>query len=264
MNDSQNKPVLALIPGWGVGHAAWEPVLPMLSEWLDILRIELPTGDRAKIPCDALPGDANTSRASFAEAASIVAAQLPEGCFLGGWSLGALLALHIAHEAPRRIKGLILVGATPSFTQRAGWPFAQPPALLDTFCNAVREDAAGTLQRFIALLNQGDTLARTISRAMNRRVLAAELPDGKALQTGLGWLRDIDLRRMIAAIDTPTLLIHGEHDSLMPLAAACWLQETLPNAQLDTFPGAAHAPFLNDPDRFARLLGDFIHASAHN
>lgn len=48
----------------------------------------------------------------------------------------------------------------------------------------------------------------------------------------------------------------------MPLAASRWLQATLPNARLEIFADAAHAPFLNNPDHFAALIGDFAHASA--
>ncbi len=200
--------------------------------------------------------------ADFFQASQALAAALPENCILCGWSLGSLLALQAASVAPQRIKQLILIGGTPSFTQRADWPHAQPPALLDTFCDAIASDAAGTLKRFIALFNQGDKQARLIGRAMIKQLLARPLPDTATLLAGLGWLRDVDLRQRITSITVPTRLIHGENDPLMPLAAAQWLKETLPNAQLEVFSGAAHAPFLNDPDRFAKLIGDEFHASA--
>ena len=203
-----------------------------------------------------------TTPADFVHASQVLADALPENCTLCGWSLGSLLALQAASAAPQRIRKLILVGGTPSFTQRADWPHAQPPAMLDTFCEAIASDAAGTLKRFIALFNQGDTQARLIGRAMTRQLLASPLADTATLLAGLGWLRDVDLRQQIASITVPTLLIHGENDPLMPLAAAQWLNETLLNAQLEVFSGAAHAPFLNDPDRFATLIGDDFHASA--
>jgi pimeloyl-[acyl-carrier protein] methyl ester esterase len=199
---------------------------------------------------------------SFVEAAAGLAEALPAGAYLCGWSLGAMLALQAAALAPRRLAGLILVGGTPSFTQRAGWPHGQPPSLLDSFGNAVRSDAAGTLQRFVALLNQGDAQARALSRAMSRQLAAARLPVTATLLTGLGWLRDVDLRQRVAAIAVPTLLVHGENDPLMPLAAARWLHEQLPESRLQVISGAAHAPFLNDPEGFARRLGDHCHAPA--
>jgi len=45
----------------------------------------------------------------------------------------------------------------------------------------------------------------------------------------------------------------------MPVAAACWLAEHLPNARLEIFLGASHAPFLSEPERFAALLRQFAH-----
>ena len=281
------KPDLALIHGWGVGNAAWEPVLPALAQRFHVHLIALPGYDvpeslmdkqssgmrsqkaheqtileaiACRTPYDAPSSDVSNSTPAFVRAAEALAERLPTGCFLAGWSLGAMLALQIALLTPQRIKGLILIGGTPSFTQRNGWPDAQPPALLDTFCDAVGQDATGTLQRFMALLNQGDSQARSIARAMSQRVLEAPRPDTATLLNGLGWLRDVDLRQRIAAIETQTLLIHGEKDPLMPLQAAQWLNATLPHAQLEVFAGAAHAPFLNDPERFATLIGDTCHA----
>ena len=104
--------------------------------------------------------------------------------------------------------------------------------------------------------------ARTIGRQLARTLKDAPLPDAASLLSGLAWLRDVDLRAEVASVRTPTLLIHGERDPLMPLGAARWLAQTLPQTRLETFADAAHAPFLHDPDRFTALVGDFCHASA--
>ena len=248
------KPELFLVHGWGLGNVAWDAVLPALEQHFNVHRLALPGyGD---VHAGPYP--------SFTETAAALAETIPAGACVCGWSLGAMLALQIASLAPQRLAGLILVGATPSFTQRADWTPAQPPALLDTFREAIEQDAAGTLQRFIALLNQGDAQARPIGRALNRQLQLAPLADRKTLLAGLGWLRDVDMREMIPAINVPALLIHGENDPLMPLAAAHWLNENLPAAQLQTIPGAAHAPFLNDPERFANLIGEYCDAAARH
>lgn len=245
-------PDLALISGWGLGAAAWGPVVDTLAARCRVHLVELPG-------YGATPPDG----AGFAETAQAVAAALPDGVALCGWSLGALLALQAAREsapsAPQRIARLILVGVTPSFMQRADWTPARPPALLDTFAAAVREDAGATLQRFAALLNQGDAQARRLTRALASAPGGA-LPDGATLDAGLRWLRDVDLRAQVPAIAAPTLLIHGERDPLMPLAAAQWLAERLPDARLVSFADAAHAPFLADPARFCALVADFCGA----
>jgi pimeloyl-[acyl-carrier protein] methyl ester esterase len=239
-------PDLALIPGWGLGSAAWRPLLAPLARHCRVHLVELPGY-----------GGTPPIAAGFGETAQALLATLPAGVTLCGWSLGGLLALRAAADAPERLSRLILVGATASFAQRPDWPAAQPPALLEQFVAAVREDAAGTLQRFIALLNQGDAQARMLNRALQAAIAAAPPPDPATLASGLAWLRDIDLRALPATLAAPTLLLHGERDPLMPLAAARWLADTLPEARLEIFAGAAHAPFLADLERFTGLVADF-------
>jgi pimeloyl-[acyl-carrier protein] methyl ester esterase len=250
-------PELVLIHGWGLGSFAWEAAMPALERRFKVHRASLPGYDA---PTERV-GEQIAAQ-TFLQTAREFAETLPEGSILCGWSLGGLLALQTALLAPQRFNALILVGGTPCFAQRADWPHAQPPALLDTFSTAVAGDARATLQRFVALLNQGDTQARTIGRALNRQLADIPIPDSDTLLAGLGWLREVDLRHRIDALSVPTLLVHGENDPLMPLAAARWLAVELPNAQLVIVPGAAHAPFLHDPEGFARLTGDYCHAFA--
>jgi pimeloyl-[acyl-carrier protein] methyl ester esterase len=272
-------PDLALIHGWGLGSAAWAPVIDALAQRCRVHLIDLPgygrpEGRMNKQPSHAhcqqpheqsllegtharTPSGAPCSTPDFIQTSTALIDCLPDGCILCGWSLGGMLALQAALLAPQRFKGLILTGSTPGFTQRADWPHAQQPALLDTFSKAISENAATTLQRFIALLNQGDAQARLHSREMLKQLLANELPATEYLLDGLGWLRNVDLRAQIPSISTPALLIHGEHDRLMPLAAAHWLEDQLPQARLEIFPNAAHAPFLADPERFTTLVSDF-------
>lgn len=260
MNNSPLKPDLALIHGWGLGPTVWQPVLPLLSQRFNVHVLALPGYATPETHVNNQPAqDLIQAATSFMQAAEALVDTLPENCIVCGWSLGGMLALQAALLAAQRqkaLKGLILIGSTPSFTQRADWPHAQPPTLLDAFNNALAKDPTNTLQRFIALLNQGDTQARAIARSLAHGLSAGKLPDAATLVQGLGWLRDVDLRQKLAAIAVPTLLIHGENDPLMPLPAAQWLKDELPHARLESFAGAAHAPFLNDPERFAMLIGD--------
>ena len=244
------RPDLVLIHGWGLHRGVWSPCLDALREVADVRLADLPGY-----------GDTPDSGQSFVEAAQSLADALPAHATLCGWSLGALLALEMASQRPERIGGLVLVGASPSFVQQDDWPHAQPPTLLDGFAAAVRNHPAQTLQRFVALLNQGDTRARANTRAQQQALAASPTPDTDSLIQGLDWLRKTELRQKVATITIPTLLIHGESDPLMPLSAARWLADHLPQARLEVFHGAAHAPFLNSPERFAELLIEYCHAA---
>ena len=70
-------------------------------------------------------------------------------------------------------------------------------------------------------------------------------------------LAETDQRPLVSRITQPVRLLHGSEDKLMPVAAAEWLAEHLPNATLLTFPDAAHAPFLHDPARCAAVISRF-------
>lgn len=251
MTDTFSRPALALLHGWGVGQAAWQPLCQALAAHCELHLVDLPGY-----------GDAPASTDSFVDSAQRLADMLPAGITLCGWSLGALLALQAARLAGPRIGGLVLVGATPCFTQRHDWCQAQPATLLEAFSAAVAEQPGSALQRFVALSNQGDVQARAVNRALLQALAAQPLPDTATLLQGLGWLRDIDLRGIVEGLVQPTLLLHGDRDPLIPLAAAQWMHGTLAHAQLEIVGGAAHAPFLHDPERIASLIGHHCHATA--
>ncbi|MDR2165089.1 MAG: alpha/beta fold hydrolase [Zoogloeaceae bacterium] len=221
------------LPGWGLGKA---PLARILSE---------DTAMSCRWQVWDLPGGADTPT-HFTEARDALLARLPPVVHLGGWSLGALLALAIARHAPERVQSLALVSATPSFLQRPEWPWGISPAELRAFSRNLRR-ASGVPQlrnrliaQFVSRFCAGDTKAETTSRFL---LETADPPPPAALMAGLGWLAEADLRDGLARVACPVTLIHGENDPLMPLAAGAWLATHLPHARLIALPGKAHAPF---------------------
>ncbi|UCV06474.1 alpha/beta fold hydrolase [Dechloromonas denitrificans] len=233
-------PPLVFLPGWSLGrgplHAAIDPLHGQIFD---------------------LPGYRDAPLISeFAAAAADLAERLQPGTTLGGWSLGALLALAVAARAPEKVGKLILVAGTASFVQRAGWSHAMPPAMLAEFAAAVAADPAAMLPRFVGGFNRGDARAREVTRQLLD--LADRLPPAATLTTGLNWLRDVDLRDLARQVKAPTLLIHGAADPLMPLAAGEALAAAIPGARLEVFADCAHAPFISRPDDFLARLTAFI------
>lgn len=235
---------LIFVPGWCLGRGPWQPTAVALGGAI----VDLPGYGDAPATTD------------FAAAARQLAAAVPAGAILCGWSLGALLALAAAAAQPGKLAKLVLVSGTASFTQRDGWPDAMPPDQLTQFAAAVAADAPAALPRFIANFNRGDARAKAVSRELIER--ADPLPPAATLATGLDWLRDVDLRPLAGQVTTPTLLLHGKRDPLMPLAAAEALAALLPDARLEVFADCAHAPFISDPAAFAARLSAFVHEPA--
>jgi pimeloyl-ACP methyl ester carboxylesterase len=62
------------------------------------------------------------------------------------------------------------------------------------------------------------------------------------------------------ALPIPALLVWGTKDRIIPVEHALNMQRMLPDCRLELFEGAGHFPHLDDPERFARVLREFIDA----
>lgn len=244
-------PDLALIHGWGIGGYVWQPLVDPLSAGCRVHLVDLPG-------YGLLPDNGD----DFTQTARLLVESLPPRVTLCAWSLGASLAMRAALAAPARVAALILIGATPRFTQDEDWPDAQSEQLLDSFSLDAQRQPGQTLQRFATLINQGEAQPRALTRTLLQALRHTATPAATTLQRGLDWLREVDLRPVVSEIALPCLFLHGANDPLNPLPAAEWLTRTLPRARLEVFPAAGHAPFLANGDRFVRHVVDFCRAAA--
>ncbi|THF66205.1 alpha/beta fold hydrolase [Pseudothauera nasutitermitis] len=239
---------LVLLHGWGLTARVWETLRAPLAG-LTIHAPDLPGHGSA-------PAVSGTDLAAWTDR---LAADLPDGATVCGWSLGALLALDFAARHPRKVARLALIGATPRFAATEGWPHALDAETVAAFRDAFTSAPAAVLHRFIALQVLGDAHRREVGGKLTAALSAAE-PDAaqtEALAAGLAVLAGADLRGTLAAIRQPALLLHGEHDALMPVGAARWLAAQWPDARLEILAACGHAPFLSRPAECATLLEGF-------
>ena len=63
-----------------------------------------------------------------------------------------------------------------------------------------------------------------------------------------------------AVTPPPTLIVWGSKDRMIPAWHALSAQRAVPGCRVELFEGAGHFPHLDDPDRFARVLREFMSA----
>lgn len=241
-------PDLVMLHGWGLHGGLFGPVIEPLAKRFRLHLVDLPGHGRSPM----LGGDYTLE--TVAEA---IAGEVPAGAHWLGWSLGGRIALAAAN-AGAAIDRLILVGANPCFTQRADWPHAMPEAELEQFATSLRDDYKTTLQRFLAVQSRGSERAREELRNLREALFSHGEPDPRALAGGLAILRDADLRGVLACIHQPTLVLHGERDTLAPMAAAEYTAAQLQRGILKIIQGAGHAPFISHPEQFLADVEDFL------
>lgn len=242
-NDSRD---VVFLHGWGFSAGVWDDLAGRLGPRL-----------RAHVPdlpgYGAAPACAPCTLEAMADA---MARAAPRRCHVVGWSLGGEVALAWARRAPHQLQRLALIGTTPCFTSRPGWPCATAPAVLREFGCSLIADRADTLARFVAVQARGDARARQFVGVLR------QLSEGNAtddvLAAGLGVLASADLRRELPRVRQPALVLHGARDRIVPPAAGRRLAAALPNARFSLLRTCAHAPFLSQPARVARELRKFF------
>jgi pimeloyl-[acyl-carrier protein] methyl ester esterase len=267
-------PDLVFLHGWGMHSGVWDDVVEALVDDYRITLIDLPghgysrfafqgslQQSRSRVEEDSLTYlDANDETPLTLRGLSHqIAVNAPAKAIWIGWSLGGLIAQRLAIDAPTRVSKLVLVSASPCFVRRPDWPWAVDYRVLRQFAENLSLDYRGTLKRFLALEVHGGEHEVAQLRALRGLVFQHGDPDPDWLRAGLKFLESEDLRSELSDIQCPTLLLMGRRDNLVPASAGTAVQRLLPNARLQVFAGAAHAPFFSHSHEFMRHLQVFIH-----
>lgn len=166
------------------------------------------------------------------------------GCSLGGW-----LAAEIATKTPERVGKLALVGPVgvklgPSDTLDIPDVFAMPQ------------------QRVAELLYHDVDKGRLDVARMTDAQLAtvARNRETTALLTWEPWMHNPKLRHRLHRVTSPTLFVRGASDGLVSQHYMDGYAKLIPNAQVTTITAAGHAPQLEQPEQFAKVLFAFLEA----
>lgn len=175
----------------------------------------------------------------------------PDTTVLLGNGLGAFVALGTAVRHGSRFDRLVLVGCGGAFSESGREAF---PAMID----AVREGGMeSVLDTAVRRIYTGDYIAGHPAEAEERRaVLRRTSPE--AFIDACRALYEVDYRKRLVEVANPTLVVVGEDDGATPPALARELRNGIPGAALHELPGVAHAPQLQDPDGFMKVVGPFL------
>lgn len=240
----RGKPSLVLLHGWGLNHAVWQHLIPLLADDYQLLTPDLP-GFGLNQQCP--------SPYTLSAVAAEMAATIPPQSLVLGWSLGGLIATQLALEHPEKVKALALVASSPCFLAKAGWP-GMDERVLSQFAGALSKDLALTVERFLAIQALGSETARQDIKALKQAVLSLPLPSSEALAGGLQLLADGDLRSRLAELQMPLTYCFGRLDSLVPVAMLDTLSQICPAAEVTLLSKASHAPFISHQTEFMQWL----------
>lgn len=251
----KDAPAIMLLHGSNADLHTWEPWVEALKDRYRVIRF-----DQVGHGLTGPDPQHDYSRANYVADIGEVADKLGlETFILGGNSMGGKHALAFAAEHPERLAGLLLVdsGGGPMLKRsddkkgggNIGFKIAQTPGL-----NLIVEQI--TPRSLIAQsLEQSVSVKSVASEAAVTRYweLLRYPGNRRATLKRFGFAYEPLTEAEIAAISTPTLILWGEEDRLIPLAAGEWLARTIPNAAFKPYPGIGHLP---QEEAVAQTLAD--------
>ncbi|MFA4840554.1 MAG: alpha/beta fold hydrolase [Agrococcus sp.] len=230
VTSSENPTPIVLLHGVGLDRSMWRAVIEQLPR--PTVALDLPGHGGERVLREPT---------TLAELARRMLAQLPDGrCHLVGFSLGALVAQHIARFSPERVATLTCVSSVCRRTPE------EAAAVLDRLESA-KSDFAGTVDRSIERWFAGGIVAgsvvQEIRAVLERTDVESFVHAYEVFATG-----DRDIADELERISAPTLAITGELDPGSTPQMTTRLAAAIPGARQRVVDGVRHMLPVQAPD----------------
>ncbi|WP_448565906.1 pimeloyl-ACP methyl ester esterase BioH [Thalassotalea ganghwensis] len=240
---------LVLLHGWGLNSAIWQPVAKLLSKEMKVITVSLPGyGDNANFQLDSY---------SIDNVAKAIVDVVEEPAIYLGWSLGGLVASHIALSFPAQVQGLITVASTPFFVQESHWPGIDPK-VLTLFHRQLSQDTAKVIDNFLKIQAMGSPHVREDIKSIRDLVMQYPMPSSATLDQSLSLLETVDLRSNLPQIHQSFLRLYGRLDGLVPKSVIDKINLLTPNSECYVFEKASHAPFISCQEEFIHVISQWV------
>ena len=221
------------------GNPGWIPFYERLAE-------------RATVYVPDMPGYGQSARPEWAREPRDLAILLLQamtrlelaGAALVGLGFGGFVAAEMATMSPERIRRLVLVGA-PGHQPREGEILDQMMVDFHEYVMAGFRDEGAFRGAF------GDDARKQFKELWDySREMTARL-------TWKPYMFSRRLAPLLREVRTPTLVLHGAEDAIVPVDVARQYAEALPNARLDVVPNGGHLLEYEDPRDISARIASF-------
>jgi pimeloyl-ACP methyl ester carboxylesterase len=233
---------LLMINGIGANMEMWGPAETILARGSRTIAFDCPGTGRSQTPLLPLP---------MPELAGVVLAALDE---LGhervdvmGFSFGGALAQQLAHDAPDRVRRLALVATGCGQGSVLG-----PPSAISAMSSPLRYYSRSWFNLTNRLLGEPE------SEDVDATARLAHPPTALGYAYQLWALASWSSLPWLDQVETPTLVVAGGRDLLVPPSNAVQLARLLQTSRLHVLPDAAHLLMFYRDGVAPRLLADFF------
>jgi len=235
-------PTLLFIPGFTGAAEFWEPQIRVFSTSHRVIAMDPRSqGDSAK----TYEGNFTDSRAQ--DIRDVINSLNLAPVVIVAWSRAVSETLsYVEQFGPGAVRGVVLVDGAVMRT-----PGPQALANLAAEAKALQQDRRGYTDK-----SARGMFRRPHPEEFYQRIISANLKTPTAVAVALqADAIQFDYRAGLKKLNRP-LMFASQGDT--PSAQAKIVLTEVPAARVEAFPSSGHALFLDDPERFNRVLGDFI------
>ncbi|BAH49993.1 alpha/beta fold hydrolase [Rhodococcus opacus] len=245
---------VVLLHGWAQSSKCWGPtVLGELAARYRVIAVDLRGHGYSGAP--AAGYDDSAVWAGDVDAV-LTAEGVTSGAVLLGWSYGGLVICdYLASHGTAAVDGVVLVGAITSIGRGeaggkvgAAMRAAIPGAMSEEPREAIR--ALGAFGNALTGPPEG-------KGAQSQALFGASLATPPHVRAAL-FSRSASHDDLLRSLDVPVLVLHGTADSVVDVSAGRHAADLIPQAWASFWEGCDHGPFVEDPDRFVKEVGEFV------
>jgi pimeloyl-ACP methyl ester carboxylesterase len=267
-------PTVVLVHGLGGSHLNWDLFAPLLRPHARVLAVDLPGFGRSE------PGDRRTTVHDNVQVLDRFLREVAgTPVVLVGNSMGGMISILQTAASPETVNGLVLLDAAVPGPRRSMDPLVAVtfvaysiPRVGERFLSLRRKRSTPLRQVRDMLRLCGvdpDALpAHTIDRSITLIEQRQDVPgmDRAFLSAARSLVRLLvdprSYRQAMAAVRVPVLMVQGDEDRLVPVAAARDIAARQPGWQYLELPGVGHVPQLQVPEQLATEVIAWLAATA--
>jgi pimeloyl-ACP methyl ester carboxylesterase len=251
------KPVV-LIHGWPLSGQSWEKQTTALVA----AGHRVITYDRRGFGLSDKPTSGYDYDTFAADLHQLITKLDLRGVTLAGFSMGGgEVARYLGKYGSERVKKAAFIAAIPPFLLKTpDNRLGVDAGVFEGIKQALAADRLAFLAKFLANFYNVDVLGgklisdQVVQASWN--IASGASPKG-TLDCVSAWLTDF--RKDLAAITVPTLVVHGDADRIVPLAASAKrTHEAIKGSRLVVLEGAPHGLNWTHADQLNRALLDFL------
>jgi pimeloyl-ACP methyl ester carboxylesterase len=258
---------VVFVPAWAIVHSrVWKMQVPYFARHFRVVVFDPRGNGRSERPPDPA---AYSEHEYAADLAAVMDASGTERAVLVSLSMGAQRSLLFADAHPERVLGMAFIAPSltimPGHSERAHYEkrFDQ---VLDTDegwakmnAHYWRRDYRGFIEFFFANAFTEPHSTKQIEDAVGWGLECdAETLIATAISDGLD---NEATREIVAGLECPVLVIHGEDDAIRPVAVGEELA-ALTGAEFIRMPGVGHCPQARKPVAVNLALREFVDKAA--